>query len=166
MEVYRIENHSYLDSRGEFQRIFDIQMEGYDNICLQQANISKNPSRYTLRGMHFQTSGPAEIKLITILSGTVWIVVSNAHLAKTQSEVKNEYFELSEASRQTLIVGSGLATGWISLSDHVTISYLMTARYQECKFSGFRFDDAFASINWPVSPEVISEKDLCWEPLR
>jgi len=165
MKTRVFENFSYTDSRGEFNRIYDKDVEGLRGIQLQQINISKNPKIGTLRGMHFQCSGPAEHKFITVLNGAIRLVVSNAHLVKTKSQVNNEYFDLDENSKFTLMVPSGLATGWLSLSDNVFISYLMTARFQECRFSGFRFNDPFADINWPFLPKVMSQKDLLWPNL-
>lgn len=166
METLLFENFSYVDTRGEFLRIYDSGSQILNNLKLNQVNISKNPKQLTLRGMHYQIAGPPEHKLITVLSGEIELVVSNAHLVTEIHQVDNKYFRLSEKLHQTLLVSSGLATGWISLSDHANISYLMTARFQDCKYGGFRFDDTFARISWPSFPEVISEKDLNWPPLK
>jgi dTDP-4-dehydrorhamnose 3,5-epimerase len=156
-------NTGHVDSRGQFQRIFDKQTIGLKNLELQQVNISKNPLAQTLRGMHFQVAGPPEHKFITVLSGTIYLVVSNAHIVSKKNEVENHYFQLSEDISETLFVPSGLATGWISLSNNVVISYLMTSRFQECDYSGFLFDDPFANIHWLSSPKVISSKDRSWQ---
>jgi dTDP-4-dehydrorhamnose 3,5-epimerase len=131
-----------------------------------QVNLSENPNQRTLRGMHYQVGGPPEHKFISVISGSIYLVVSNAHIVTERSEIENHYFELSKDSLETLFVPSRLATGWISLSDNTIISYLMTSRFQECEYSGFCYDDPFASILWPSNPEVISEKDCNWPLLR
>lgn len=166
MEVMYFENARHVDSRGEFRRIYDSGWRKLQDFEFRQTSISKNPKSHTLRGMHYQTSGPPEHKLITVLSGSVHMVVSNAHLVSKSSEIKNQYFSISDASNASLFVPSGLATGWISLSDNVMISYMMTARFQDCEFSGFCFNDTFAKIQWPMSPKLISEKDLNWQSLK
>jgi len=165
MEPKYFENEIFKDSRGEFRRFFDSKWAMVKEQTFSQASISKNPKCQTLRGMHFQTSGPLEHKLITVLSGSIHLVISNAHLVSDKTEVRNMHFPLSEDSSGSLFVPSGLATGWVSLKDNTVISYVMTARFQECEFSGFRFDDSFADITWPLIPEVISQKDLLWPPL-
>lgn len=166
MKVRFVDNASHVDLRGEFRRIFDSEWNGLQHFNFKQTGISKNPKRNTLRGMHYQTYGPPEHKLIAVLSGSIHLVVSNAHLVSEVSEVQNEYFLISDTSKSSLLVPSGLATGWISLADSVIISYMMTARYQDCKYSGFRFNDTFAQIKWPNVPQIISEKDLNWQSLK
>lgn len=166
MNVELIKNFSYVDQRGEFLRIYDSAVQELENLEIRQVNVSINPKSLTLRGMHYQVSGPPEHKFITVLSGDIELVVSNAHTVSESSEIENQYFYLSEETRTTLLVPSGLATGWISLSDDVRVSYLMTSRFQDCEFSGFCFNDSFAEISWSFNPKVISEKDLRWAPLR
>ena len=162
MKPLLIGNSSHSDSRGKFVRIFDKKSFEFLQLELMQVNISENPNQRTLRGMHYQISGPPEHKFISVINGAIYLVVSNAHIVSESSEIENHYFELTEDSHDTLFVPSGLATGWISLSENTIISYLMTSRFQECEYSGFRYNDPFANISWPLNPEVISEKDYNW----
>lgn len=162
MKPLLIGNSSHSDSRGKFVRIFDKKSIEFLQLELMQVNISENPNQRTLRGMHYQISGPPEHKFISVINGAIYLVVSNAHIVSESSEIENHYFELTEDSHDTLFVPSGLATGWISLSENTIISYLMTSRFQECEYSGFRYNDPFANISWPLNPEVISEKDYNW----
>jgi dTDP-4-dehydrorhamnose 3,5-epimerase len=166
MKPLIVKNSVYSDSRGQFIRIFDNQSNYGTDLQLMQISVSKNPISKTLRGMHFQVAGRPEHKIITVINGEIQLVVSNAHIVHKREEVENYYFNLSEASSETLFVPSGLATGWMSLTDNATISYLMTSRFENCEYSGFCFDDPFASINWPSSPEVVSDKDRSWPLLR
>lgn len=166
MKPLLVKNSVYADSRGEFIRIFDEQTNYLPDSRLMQINVSKNPNRKTLRGMHFQIAGPPEHKFISVISGEIHLVVSNAHSVNIRAEVENHYFNMSESTSETLFVPSGLATGWISLSDNVVINYLMTSRFENCVYSGFNFDDPLANIEWPSRPEVISEKDRKWPSLK
>lgn len=88
MKPVLLPNTGHVDSRGQFQRIFDKQTIGLKNLELQQVNISKNPLAQTLRGMHFQVAGPPEHKFITVLSGTIYLVVSNAHIVSKKMKLK------------------------------------------------------------------------------
>jgi dTDP-4-dehydrorhamnose 3,5-epimerase len=158
-------NSVFSDSRGKFERIFDKSIQELEHQNVLQANLSINPQKYTLRGMHYQVSGPEEIKIIVVLAGEVQIVLSNAHLRQQNLELQNEYYILSSRSHQTLLVPSGLATGWLSLSDHAVLLYLMTSRFEECSYGGFCFDDTAASIDWLHRPSIISSKDSNWPPI-
>jgi dTDP-4-dehydrorhamnose 3,5-epimerase len=166
MKPLLLGNSSHADSRGKFIRIFDKESIKFLQFELKQVNLSQNPNQRTLRGMHYQVGGPPEHKFISVINGAIYVVVSNAHIVTKKSEIENHYFELSKDSLKTLFVPSGLATGWISLSENTIISYLMTSRFQECKYSGFCYNDPFANIVWPSSPEVVSEKDCNWPSLR
>ena len=166
MRPQLLKNSTHADSRGQFLRIFDGRLNKLTDLHLEQINLSKNPIRQTLRGMHFQVAGPPEHKFITVISGAIHLVVSNAHLVSRARDIVNTYFNLTEEINETLFVPSGLATGWISLSESVNISYLMTSRFQDCEYSGFRFDDPFANIFWPFLPLVISDKDKNWPSLQ
>ena len=155
------------DKRGTFTRIFDDKNfleDEYHKIL--QTNISRNPIRGTLRGMHYQLKGPPENKFIYVISGSLHMVISNAHLVESAEFVQNISFELNEKSEKVIYVPSGLATGWVSLSDNCVISYSMTSRFEECEYSGFRFNDPKASIKWPLIPNIISDKDLTWQNLK
>lgn len=166
MKPRLMQNLVHADARGDFIRMFDKEKSLLPDLQLMQINISKNPISRTLRGMHFQVAGPPEHKLVSVICGKIQLVVSNAHRVNCKSQIENHYFNLSEGSSETLFVPSGLATGWISLSDDVIISYLMTSRYENCEYSGFRFDDPLANISWASKPDVISEKDRNWPSLR
>ena len=166
MKVLLLENTYHHDSRGEFRRLFDSDSMIVQNLNLQQVNVSRNPKPHTLRGMHYQVSGPPEHKLISVLKGSIRLAVSNAHSVSEKRAINNLYFDLSEELRSTLFVPSGLATGWISLSKDVEILYMMTSRYEECEYSGFKYNDPYAKIDWPLLPEVVSEKDLSWPSLK
>jgi len=165
MQARLFKNHAHIDSRGRFQRLFDYETYDGEVIELRQVSISDNPQIYTLRGMHFQVSGRPENKFISVLRGEISLVVSNAHLVDKKSDIRNQNFFLTEHDKSTLLVPSGLATGWLSLSSNVLISYLMTARFEECSYSGFCYNDKFANIEWPLSPLIVSDKDRSWPPL-
>jgi dTDP-4-dehydrorhamnose 3,5-epimerase-like enzyme len=54
--VQELKIKSSADSRGKFDRLFDIKWLEED-FSIEQVNISINPFKFTLRGMHFQKSG-------------------------------------------------------------------------------------------------------------
>jgi dTDP-4-dehydrorhamnose 3,5-epimerase len=81
----------------------------------------------------------------------------------TYLNVNHTLFSAEE--NNALYIPAGCATGWLSLTEDTKLLYSMSARYEECVFGGFRYNDPRFSINWPSSPTVISDKDLLWPDL-
>ncbi len=161
----RLKTKIYNDPRGIFSRTFDhANLETLD-FQVMQSNISKNPMFATLRGLHYQTSGPPEHKIITLLSGSIFIAIVDLRPESPTFLQKTEW-NLSDPLQESIYVPSGYATGWISTSPDTSLQYLMSARYEECTYSGVKFDDPELNITWPFGPKVISEKDLNWPELK
>jgi dTDP-4-dehydrorhamnose 3,5-epimerase len=160
MRVLQLSNTIHVDNRGSFVRIFDSAKTRDINFLVQQTNISINPVAGTLRGMHFQLSGPPESKLITVLSGSILMNVINlTELSK--GKVEFETHELDSIG-DSILVPSGFATGWLSTADNTILIYQMSARFEECSYSGFRYNDKKLNLPWPSTPKIISEQDLSW----
>jgi dTDP-4-dehydrorhamnose 3,5-epimerase len=156
---------SHSDIRGTFTRTFDLLAPPDSKFSVVQVNISVNPQPFTLRGMHFQTSGPNEEKIISLLSGSAFLVAVDLR-EESPSFLEQSHFELTYPLAESIHVPSRFATGWLSTSPNTVFQYLMSARFEDCKYSGLRFDDPILSIDWPAQPSVVSEKDLAWPPLE
>lgn len=164
MQVLQFSNTKHVDNRGSFIRIFDAEKTKDINFLVEQTNISINPVLGTLRGMHFQISGPAESKLITVLSGSIFMnVVNLKELSK--GKVKFETHELDSIDN-SILIPAGFATGWISTADNTILIYQMSARFEECSYSGFRYNDRKLNLPWPSTPKIISKQDLSWEDYK
>ncbi len=155
----------FKDSRGSFSRIFDSEWLKNSGFTPMQVNISSNPHRHTLRGMHFQINGEPENKLMTVLSGVIFLsIVDLRSFSKSYLRVFTKM--LSAEDGESIYIPAGCAAGWISLSNNVQIHYAMSSRFEENSYFGFRFDDSFFSIPWPVNPKVISDQDISWPNFR
>jgi dTDP-4-dehydrorhamnose 3,5-epimerase len=155
-----VEIKSNIDTRGSFSRLYDSELIT-DNFSIKQISLSDNPKRGTLRGMHFQVSGPPENKYINIISGLIYLVIVDLRINEsTYLNVNQTLFSAEE--NNALYIPTGCATGWLSLVEGTKLIYSMSSRYEECTYSGFRYNDPNFSINWPLIPTVISDKDLSW----
>jgi dTDP-4-dehydrorhamnose 3,5-epimerase len=149
-----------IDTRGSFTRLYDIN-SFTENFYIKQINMSDNPSQGTLRGIHFQVSGPPENKYINIISGLVYLVIVDLRISEsTYLNVNQTLFSAEE--NNALYIPAGCATGWLSLTEGTKLIYSMSSRYEECTYGGFRYNDPKFSINWPSIPTTISDKDLSW----
>ena len=161
-EIY--DNKLHIDERGSFVRFYD-KSTTVKELSIQQTNLSINPRKGTLRGMHFQMSGPPENKFMKLLSGDIFLAIVD--LRKNESTYLNVIQKtLNSEDQQTIFIPSGCATGWLSLTENTNIVYLMTSKYEECTYGGFKYNDAGVSIAWPMEPIVISNQDINWPNLK
>ena len=152
----------FADDRGEFLRFFDEKKIFLKDRKIQQINISKNPFKHTLRGLHYQVGKESEHKILYLNHGLIFLVVVD--LRKSSSSYLEKFeITLDCEHNKTIFIPAGCATGWISLKNNTEIIYLMYDRYEDCTYSGLRYDDPSLNISWPAKPKVISEKDLTWK---
>ena len=156
--------NSNTDTRGSFTRLYDNDLFT-KNFNIKQINLSDNPKQGTLRGMHFQVSGPPEDKYINIISGLVYLVIVDLRIKEsTYLNINQTLFSTEE--NNAIYIPAGCATGWLSLAEGTKLIYSMSSRYEDCTYGGFRYDDPKFSINWPSIPNIISNKDLSWPDIE
>ncbi len=64
-----------------------------------------------------------------------------------------------------MYVPRGFGHGFVTLTDNVEALYLDSAFYAAEAERGVRWNDPAVGIEWPVKPEVLSEKDGKWPDL-
>lgn len=160
IDVKRLE-----DERGFFGRIWCKkefrEMELNANIV--QANVSYNKERGTLRGMHYQHSPFSETKLVRCTSGRIHDVIIDL---RPESETYLQWIgvELSADSFRMLYVPEGFAHGFITLEDHTSVHYMVSQYYTPGAEAGIRYDDPVFSVQWPIAPSIVSDRDLGHKP--
>ncbi len=159
LKVYK--SLAFSDSRGKFSRVFDSEWFSSIGFIPMQINISTNPYKHTLRGMHFQVDGEDENKLMTLVSGVIFLSIVDLR-PKSKSYLNIFTREVYAEDGESIHIPAGCAAGWISLSDDVQIHYVMSSRFEDNSYDGFKFDDPFFGIPWPVKPEIISDQDRNW----
>jgi len=148
------------DERGFFARVFcdqEIRKAGVDfKVC--QTNLSQNDKRGTLRGLHYQAEPVPDPKIVCCVRGAVWDVVVDLRV-KSCSYLNWAGFELNEVNKTALLIPAGCAHGFISINDDSLVLYHMGEFYVPDLSFGVRWDDPVFSIDWPIIPGVISERD-------
>ena len=159
--AFEIEIKKLEDERGFFGRSWcanEMKEHGLKaNIC--QANTSLSKFKGTLRGMHYQLDPYQETKLIRCTHGRIYDVIIDL---RPDSPTFKEWFgvELSRDNYKMLYVPEDFAHGFITLEDDVEVTYLVTQFYTPGAEAGIRWNDPGFNIEWPIKPEVFSEKDL------
>jgi dTDP-4-dehydrorhamnose 3,5-epimerase len=58
-----------------------------------------------------------------------------------------------------VFIPAGCAHGFVSLTDHATVAYLIAGDYQPAAAATLRWNDPSVGIEWPVCDPVLSDAD-------
>lgn len=164
--AFLIDAEPFTDERGTFRRHFcraEYEKHGIDpNVA--QGNISENPKKGTLRGIHFQYMPAIEGKTLSCATGAIFDIVVDLR-PKSPTFLKWAALELSAKARNSLYVPAGCGNGWLTLEDHTNVHYYMTSLYEPGRDAGVRYNDPLFGFTWPSAPTVISAKDAAYPDL-
>jgi dTDP-4-dehydrorhamnose 3,5-epimerase len=161
--AYVIEPERISDHRGFFARIWcknELRQRGLETE-LAQSNVGFSRRKGTLRGLHFQQSPQAEVKIVRCTKGSIFDVIVD--LRPESPSYKHSFsVELSEENCKMIYVPEGLAQGYITLADNTEIYYHTSKCYHPQLASGIRYNDPEFRIVWPIEVSVISQQDREW----
>lgn len=161
--VLELEPHG--DDRGSFSRSYCVDEFAKHGIEMPvvQGNLAHTAKKGTMRGLHYQVAPAAEAKLMRCVRGSVYDVLVDL---RKDSPTYLQHFgvELSSGNGLALYVPPLFGHGYLSLEDDVEMFYLVSEFYTPGAERGARYDDPAFGIQWPVSVDIISEKDLAWDP--
>ncbi len=154
------------DSRGFFARSFDADIFAAHGLPTEfvQSNVSFNASRFTLRGMHYQTAPHSEGKLVRCTRGAAFDVMIDLR-PHSANFCRWTAVELSEENRRMVYVPPGFAHGFQTLRDGTELFYEMTERYDNALSRGLRWDDPAFGIAWPSDRPILSSRDATYPPM-
>ena len=165
--AYLIEPERIADERGFFARTWcrrEFATHGL-SVELAQCNVSFNPRRGTLRGMHYQAAPHAEVKLVRCTMGAIYDVIVDM---RPDSATFRQWVaaELSAENRRMLFIPEGFAHGFQTLEDNSEVFYQISAFYAPESARGLRWDDPALAIAWPPAEQrVISPRDAAYPDL-
>lgn len=148
------------DERGFFARTVcseEFKQHGLPSIYCQ-SSVSFNPSKGTLRGMHFQTLPSFEQKLVRCTRGALFDVIVDLR-ADSETYLRWDGIELSAENHLSVAVPAGCAHGFVTLTEDTEVLYMMSEPFNAGLARGVRWNDPAFGITWPLAPSVISERD-------
>ena len=149
-----------VDDRGFFSRNYDVEsaIEGGFHQNWLQENVSLSKVKGTLRGLHFQHSKYAETKLVRVLSGSVFDVFLDI---RKNSPTYGRWGScvLTADKPRWIYLPKGIAHGMITLEDNMLMQYKVDSVYTPAADCQIKWDDPILNIDWPIEPNIISEKD-------
>lgn len=160
-----IQPTAFPDARGFFTETYHV--DKYREAGIQQTFLQDNFSfskRHVLRGLHFQSRFP-QGKLVFVIQGEIYDVAVDLRRG-SPTFGQWEAYVLSEENHHQLYVPEGFAHGFVVLSETAAVVYKCTDVYRPANDCGLRWDDEELGINWPVQPELLSDKDAALPTLR
>jgi dTDP-4-dehydrorhamnose 3,5-epimerase len=154
------ESQLFKDERGAFTRLFcEKEMTCIiGSRSIVQINHSRTELVGSVRGLHFQRTPHAEMKLVRCLKGKVWDVAVD--LRSNSAYFKQWYArELSPQNAHMMVIPEGFAHGFQVLEAGSELLYLHTAFYNPDAEGGVRYDDPELGIVWPLNVTDISARD-------
>lgn len=160
--AYQIEIAPRVDERGFFARMFCAKQ--FAQLGLQenfvQMNHSMSLQKGTLRGLHYQRSPMAEVKVVRCIRGKIWDCLLDI---REGSPTYGQWtgVELCAHQPTMVYVPQGVAHGFVTLDDDSEVLYQVSHEYAPDHERGIRWDDPQFNIQWPMTPSVISDRDRC-----
>lgn len=161
--AYSIELEAREDQRGIFARAWckDEFEEAGLVPEVAQANVSVTKRKGTIRGMHYQVAPHEETKTVRCTRGAIFDVIIDLR-AYSDTYLQWVGYELTDENYRMLYVPRGFAHGFVTLTDNVEVTYLVSESYAPGSERGVRYDDPAFKIEWPVEIQVVSDKDSSW----
>lgn len=158
--AFAVDLDTLADERGSFARTFcraDFASAGIDFQPVQ-TNISRNPIRGTLRGLHYQRTPHSEAKLIQCVRGRIFDVAVDLRPA-SPTYLRAASIHLDAGIDRLFFIPEGCAHGFLTRADDSDIVYYMGAAFVAGSGAGVRWSDPAFAIAWPDVPRLISERD-------
>ncbi|MEO8445608.1 MAG: dTDP-4-dehydrorhamnose 3,5-epimerase family protein [Gammaproteobacteria bacterium] len=161
--AFVIDLRRIVDERGFFARQWCHDELAKRGLCahIAQINTSESTLRGTVRGMHYQETPHAEVKIAHCPRGAVFDVVVDL---RPDSPTFRRWHgvELTGENFRALYVPEGCAHGFITLRDDTVLTYFTSKPYAPAAAKGVRFDDPAFGIRWPEEVRVVSAADRQW----
>ena len=161
--AFLIDLEKKVDDRGFFARAFCELEFGKQGLVGEfcQVNNSLSAAKGTLRGMHYQLAPRAETKLVRCIRGAMYDLILDL---RRNSATFGQSFgtELSAENRRMMYVPKGFAHGFLTLADDTEALYFVDEFYSAGLERGIRYNDSKFTLEWPMAPGVISDKDKSW----
>jgi dTDP-4-dehydrorhamnose 3,5-epimerase len=156
----QIKREKIEDNRGFLERIFcekSLLEAGWVK-PIAQINHTFTAKHGTVRGMHFQHTPNAEMKLIHCIRGEVWDVAVDIRLG-SPTFLNWHAEKLSSINGLAMLIPEGFAHGFQTLTDDVEMLYCHSAPYSVEAEGGLSPIDPLLNISWPLKITELSNRD-------
>ncbi len=164
--LYIAELEPFSDDRGFFARAYYNKELEKINIekPIKQINHSSTSTVGAIRGMHYQNTPYAEIKMVRCIVGEVFdVAVDLRKDSDTFLQWHGEY--LNSKNFKMMVIPEGFAHGFQVTKPNSELLYFHTESYTQKAELGVLFNDEKIGIKWPLQVTNISDRDLKHKPI-
>jgi dTDP-4-dehydrorhamnose 3,5-epimerase len=164
--VVLIDIDFFRDERGFFIESYHrarFSEQGLDYEFLQD-NHSGSRAK-VLRGLHYQDETAPMGKLVRCTEGAIYDVAVDLR-AGSPTFGHWTGAELSAENMRQIMVPSGFAHGFVTLSDRAQVQYKCTGYYTPSAEGTISWNDPDIDIQWPVPDPILSARDQAGMSLR
>ncbi len=157
--VALIDTDFFRDQRGFFIEFYHRQR--FAEHGLEYEFVQDNQSGSTqgvLRGLHYQDERAPMGKLVRCTVGAIFDVAVDIRVG---SPTFGRWFgvELSAETMRQVMVPSGFAHGFVTLSDRAEVQYKCTGYYTPVSEGTLAWNDPEVAIDWPIAAPTLSARD-------
>lgn len=127
-------------------------------VMFQTQLFSQNTISGTVRGLHYQVSPHLEVKYIWCEMGSFFDVIFDL---RVDSNTFGNWssINLHKDCGKALIIPSGCAHGYQTLSNDTTVGYLISGEHSESSSRTINPFDSDLGISWPLTVSQVSDRD-------
>lgn len=158
--AFIVELDGQTDNRGRFSRLFcgtEFSAAGVD-FAPVQVNLSRNPAKGTLRGMHSQAAPHEEAKLVHCVRGRIFDVAIDLR-PNSPSFGSHVGVDLAADGDRLFFIPPGCAHGFLTREPDSDVLYYMGTAFVPGVGTGVRWNDPAFGIAWPDVPTLMSDRD-------
>ncbi len=161
-DAYEITPVQHADDRGmffEFYRFDRLEEVVGHPLDIKQGNTSVS-RRGSVRGIHFADIPPSQAKYVMAPRGAVLDFVIDIRVGSPTFGQWDSVL-LDDTDRRAIYVAEGLGHCFVALTDHATVSYLVTDVYNPTREHGIDPLDPEVALEFPVPAAelLLSPKD-------
>ncbi|RRV12934.1 dTDP-4-keto-6-deoxy-D-glucose epimerase [Stutzerimonas xanthomarina] len=154
---FELQGNVFKDIRGSFVKTYQHDIFAALGLSTDWKEEYYSVSgKDVIRGMHFQTPPADHAKLVYCLQGEVLDVVLDLRV-NSPTFLQCLSFRLSPQQGNSIYIPSGMAHGFLSLTEGSVMQYKVTSEYSPRHDAGVLWSSI--DFDWPVDKPVVSTRD-------
>jgi dTDP-4-dehydrorhamnose 3,5-epimerase len=157
--VVIIDTQFFRDARGFFIEAYHklrFIEQGLDYEFVQDNHSGSDKD--VLRGLHYQDESSPMGKLVRCVQGEIFDVAVDLRV-ESPTFGKWVGVNLDAGAMRQIMIPSGFAHGFVTLSDRAEVLYKCTGYYHPPAEGTIAWNDPNVGIEWPVSEPILSARD-------
>lgn len=152
------------DARGFFIKTFQDSIFRDAGFAITTAEDFYTCSvKGAIRGMHFQLPPVAPKKLVHCARGSILDVLLDLRVG-SPTYLQVESLTIAGKDPCVLCLPSGIAHGFVALTDEALVCYKVNQEYDPALDAGIRWDSF--GFDWPVTHPIVSDRDAAFPTLQ